>query len=61
MADTEGVIDELNEQVAEVADDTNRWSQEESAEIFEGVAETCSQRARTIREEMEELADADVE
>lgn len=50
--EVEVVVDELNEEIAEVADDTDRWSQEESAEIFEGIATVCAERARTIRQEI---------
>lgn len=47
-------VEELNEAIADVADDTARWSQEQSAEIFEGVAEACRMRAQTIRQEIAE-------
>jgi hypothetical protein len=52
--EVEEAIDDLGEQIAEVCDDTRKWSQEESAQIFEGVADVCVQRARTIRSEMQE-------
>jgi NTP pyrophosphatase (non-canonical NTP hydrolase) len=50
----EDAIEELNEAVADVADDTARWSQAESLEIFEGVASAAKMRAQTIRQEMED-------
>lgn len=45
-------VDELNQAVSDVVDDTARWSQDESAQIFEEVASTCRMRAETIRQEM---------
>lgn len=48
----EEACEDLNEKIAEVADDTDRWSQEQSAEIFEDIASVCTSRARTIRKEM---------
>lgn len=47
-------IDELNDQIAGVADDMDRWSQEQSAEIYEEIANVSNMRARTIRQEMED-------
>lgn len=52
--EVEAVIETLNEQIAEVADDTERFTQEQSAEIFEEVASICSMRGRTIRQEIED-------
>lgn len=52
--EVEAVIETLNEQIAEVADDTERFTQEQSAEIFEEVASICQMRGRTIRQEMED-------
>lgn len=51
--DVQEAIDGLEETIAEEADDTYKWTQEQSAEIFEGVAAGCEMRARTIRQEME--------
>lgn len=51
--EVEDAVDDLNEKVADVCDDTEKWSQEESAQIFEGVADACTQRANTIRQEMQ--------
>lgn len=48
----EGIVDDFSEQIAEVADDTERFSQEESAEIYEGIAVSCKMRADAIRQEM---------
>lgn len=52
--EVEIVIDELNQDIADVADDTERFTQEDSAQIFEGIAAVCTDRARTIRQEMED-------
>ena len=50
--EVEEAISDLEETVADIADDVDKWSQEQSAEIFEGVAAGCEMRARTIRQEM---------
>lgn len=52
MADVEQAIEEIMEQVQEVGDNTRRFTQEESAEFYEGVASDCQTRARTIRSEI---------
>lgn len=52
--EVETATDELCESVSEVADDTGRWTQEQSAEIYEGVASSCRERAALIRREMDE-------
>lgn len=52
MADIEDVVEDLNEKISKVADDTKRWSQGESAEIYEEVASVCTMRAEQIRREM---------
>lgn len=49
----EQAVEEVMEQTQEIGDDTSRFSQEESAEFYEGVAMYCKQRADTIRSEMQ--------
>lgn len=48
------VIDELNDAIADVADDMDRFTQEQSAEIHEAVASASEGAAAVIREEMGE-------
>lgn len=48
----EELVDGFNEDIADIADNTARFSQEESAEIYESVGQACMDRARLIRSEM---------
>jgi hypothetical protein len=50
--DIENLISEAMDTVTDLGDDTNRLSQQQSAEFYEGVAEECLARAGTIRSEM---------
>lgn len=50
--DVQALIDIAMEEVSEIGDDTDRLTQRESAEFYEGVASQCDTRARAIREEM---------
>lgn len=54
MPDVEEEVESVMDQVQEVGDDTRKFSQAESAEFYEGVANACKLRARVIREEMGE-------
>jgi hypothetical protein len=46
------VCDELNEYIADVADDMERFSQQESYDIYVAVATACQTRATLIKSEM---------
>lgn len=46
------VCDELNEQISDVADDTARFSQQESYDIYMNIATMCQTRATLIKSEM---------
>lgn len=46
------VCDELNEHIAEVADDTRRFSRQESYDIYVNIATMCQTRATLIKPEM---------
>lgn len=48
----QSAIDDLIKHLGDVADDTGDWSQGESAQIWEAVAEEATMRAQTIRGEM---------
>ncbi len=49
----QSVADELLDEIAKVADNSRRWSQEESATIYETLADECATRAQAIRSDME--------
>lgn len=48
----ESKIEEVMEFAQEFGDDTRLFTQEESAEFYDGVAMYCKQRSETIRSEM---------
>lgn len=52
MNDVDAAITEAVQFVSGIGDDTRRFSQAESAEFYEGVADECTLRAQTISEEM---------
>lgn len=50
--DLDKIADAIMDNVSEIADDTTRFTQGESAELYEEVANACSTAARAIRQEM---------
>lgn len=52
--DVEAAAEELMEDISEVADDTVRWTQAESADIYAALAGDCAERANLIRREIED-------
>ena len=50
--EVQAAIDEAEEFVADLADNMDKFSQAESAEIYESIASTCTMRAQAIRAEM---------
>lgn len=48
----EEFIEEKMEEISDFADDTARWSQEESMTIYETLAADLKRRADLIRQEM---------
>lgn len=53
-AEFEDAIDDIELVVSDIVDDTERWTQEESAEMYEHLASVFSDRAKLIRSEMED-------
>jgi hypothetical protein len=51
-AEVEEACEELQEAIDNVADDTARFSQEDSVEIWETLASHCTARAQLTRSEM---------
>lgn len=49
----EEAIEEAKEAVEAIANDSSKFSQEESVEIFKGVASECRSWADTIQEEID--------
>lgn len=51
--DIENLISEAMDEVRQRGDDIANLTQQQSVDFYEGVAEECLDRARTIRSEME--------
>lgn len=48
----EDIVDEFAEQIGEIADDSARFSQQESLNIYDGIASMCQMRANALRQEI---------
>lgn len=45
-------MDALDEAISEVADDTDRWNQQQSMEIYSHISDVARMRADLIKREM---------